>query len=262
MMEEYNISLALFTWLTQLSVGIIILRAVYMRISSGQQRLITGRLLLSIVLVLLVTGLLFSFAHLKYPRHAFNALNNISSSWMSREILAELILVFSVTAWYTGIRFRIKVLSPLLFELLSVLAGIVLIFFMIKTYMLPAIPEMNHPAVPVSFIITPLLAGSSVIYLLIRKKEQAMAGRFKIVAYIMFIASLVNFVVFSVYQDDLPLLNPYYALWLVAAILLIISLMATNKNKSVFPDVIFLTLALICDFSARVYTLTYTGPGL
>lgn len=261
-MERYNISLVLFTWLTQMSVGIIILGTVYMRIANGQQSIRTGQRLLSVTLILLLAGLLFSFAHLNYPRHALNALNNISSSWMSREILAEIILVFSVMAWYAGIRFRIRVLSPLLFEPLSVLAGITLIFFMIKTYMLPAIPELNHPSLPVSFIITPLLAGSSVIYFLLRNKNQNVAGRFKVLAYIMFIASLVNFMVFSIYHGDLPLLNPYYALWLAAAIFLIISLRATNKNKSVFPDVIFLTMALICDFSARVYTLTYTGPGL
>lgn len=261
-MEKYNISLVLFTWLTQVSVGIIILRALYIRIAGGQQPARTGQGLLSVALILLLAGLFFSFAHLKYPRHALNALNNISNSWMSREILAEIILVFSMMAWYAGIRFRIRVLPAVFFEPLSVLAGITLIFFMIKTYMLPALSGLNHPSLPVSFIITPLLAGSSVIYFLLRNKNQNIAGRFKVLAYIMFIASLVNFMVFSMYHGDLPLLNPYYALWLAAAFFLIISLMGTVKNKSVFPDVIFLTMALICDFSARVYTLTYTGPGL
>ncbi len=261
-MEKYNISLVLFTWLTQVSVGIIILRAVYIRMAGGRQPARTGQGLLSVALILLLAGLLFSFAHLKYPRHALNALNNISNSWMSREIVAEIILVFSMMAWYAGIRFRIRVLPAGFFEPLSVLTGITLIFLMIKTYMLPAIPELNHPSLPVSFIITPLLAGSSVIYFLLRNKNQNTAGRFKILAYIMFIASLVNFMVFSMYHGDLPLLNPYYVLWLIAAFFLIISLMGTFKNKSVFPDVIFLTMALICDFSARVYTLTYTGPGL
>ncbi len=40
------------------------------------------------------------------------------------------------------------------------------------------------------------------------------------------------------------------------------SLNATIKNKNTISDVIFLTLAITCDFLNRVYALTFTDPAL
>ena len=80
-MERFNISLALFTWLTQASVGLVIFRSFYLRMpGSGKIKHVTGQVLLFISLLMLVIGLLFSFMHLNYPRNAFNALNNLGSS--------------------------------------------------------------------------------------------------------------------------------------------------------------------------------------
>ena len=261
-MKEYNISLVVFTWLTQASVGLIILRAIYIRMQSAKN--IPGRAnqILLTAFILLVTGLLFSFAHLSYPRHAYNAVNNLASSWMSREILAETVLLATLLLWYFIARFRLIKIPQVIPELVAVITGIALVFFMIKTYMLPSIPELNQPGLPVSFIITPFLAGSVIIFFLIRKTDPDIALKFKMLATLMFIASLINFLIFSINQNDLPVLNLYYACWSAAAIALIPSLNATLKNKNIIPDVIFLNLALICDLLGRVYTLTYTNPGL
>lgn len=263
-MEKYNISLAVFTWLTQASVGLIILRAIYMRRSSAGDKKIytTGRYLLLTTFILLVTGLLFSFSHLNYPRHAFNALNNISTSWMSKEILAEIILVLVLLVWYILIGFMIKKIPLLVLEVMAGASGIILIYFMIRTYMLPTLEELNTPAFPLSFIITPLLAGSAIIYFFLRKSEPELAIKYKILFTILFLFSLINHTIFRSFQHDLKELNIFTAFYLAALIISIPSLSSTVKNKNAISDVIFLNLAIICDFLNRVYALTYTNPAL
>ncbi len=263
-MEKYNISLVFFTWLTQASVGLILLRAIYMRSSSADDEkiYITGRYILLTTFILLVTGLLFSFSHLNYPRHAFNALNNISSSWMSKEILAELILLLIMLVWYIITGFMIKKIPLFIFEVLAGASGIILIYFMIRTYMLPTLEELNTPAFPLSFIITPLLAGSAIIYFLLRKSEPELAIKFKMFFTILFLFSIINHIIFRSFQHDLKVFNLYTAFYLAALIMSIPSLYSTIKNKNVISDVIFLNLAIVCDFLNRVYALTYTNPAL
>lgn len=263
-MEKYNISIVVFTWLTQASVGLVILRALYIRRSSaGEDKIyITGRYILLTSFVLLVTGLLFSFTHLDYPQHAYNALNNIISSWMSREILAEIILLFILLAWYITNGFRIKKTPLFILEILAAVSGITLIYFMIRTYMLPSLHELNTPAFPLSFIITPLLAGSAIIYFFLRKSEPGLAIKYKMFFTVLFLFSLINHIIFRSFNHDLEIFSIYSAFYLAAFVISIPSLYSTLKNKTVISDVIFLNLAIICDFLNRVYTLTYTNPAL
>ncbi|MBN1388467.1 MAG: dimethyl sulfoxide reductase anchor subunit [Bacteroidales bacterium] len=263
-MEKYNLALVVFTWLTQASVGLIILRAIYMRRSSaGDDKIyITGRYILLTAFILLVTGLLFSFAHLNYPRHAFNALNNIISSWMSREILAEIILLFILLAWYIINGFTIKKTPQIIMEILAGLSGVALIYLMVRTYMLPSLQGLNTPAFPLSFIITPLLSGSAIIYFFLRKSEPELAIKYKLFFAIIFLFSLINHLIFRAFHHTLGVFNIYSAFYLAALIISVPSLYSTLKNKNVMSDVIFLNLAIICDFLNRVYALTYTNPAL
>ncbi|MEA1885720.1 MAG: DmsC/YnfH family molybdoenzyme membrane anchor subunit [Bacteroidota bacterium] len=263
-MEKYNISLVVFTWLTQASVGLIFLRAIYMRKSSASDGkiYITGRYILLTAFILLLTGLLFSFAHLNYPGHSYNALNNVSSSWMSREILAEIVFLVIIFSWYIIIGFRITKVPLIIPEVLAVLSGIALIYFMIRTYMLPSLPELNHPSFTLSFIITPLLAGAVIIYLFLKKNEPGLAVKFKMFFTILFIFSLINHIIFISFHRDFTLVSIYTAFYLAGFIFSFPSLNATMKNKNVISDVIFLALALICDFLNRVYALTFTDPAL
>lgn len=263
-MEKYNITLVVFTWLTQASVGLIILRSVYLRISSGTDIKIirTGTYTLLTAFVLLVTGLLFSFGHLHYPGHAYNAINNTGNSWMSREILAEIIFLFIVLLSYIINRFGIKIIPSLILEVLAILSGMILIYFMIRTYMLPSLPELNHPSFPLSFILTPLIAGAAILYLFTRKTEPGMALKFKILFSILFIFSFVNHIIFLSFHGKLLAFKPVTLVYLATSIISLPSLYATLKNKNVTSDVIFLNLALICDFLNRVYAFTYTNPAL
>ncbi|HDZ40165.1 MAG TPA: hypothetical protein ENH59_00575 [Bacteroidetes bacterium] len=262
-MEKYNISLALFTWLTQASVGLLIMRALYMRISpAGDRREITGQYMLFTSLVALVAGLLFSFAHLNYPRNAYNAMNNTGSSWMSREILAEVIFLTVLLFWYIINRFRIKKIPQSIPEIIAIITGLFLIYFMIRTYMLPVLHELDNPSFPLSFIITALLGGTAAVYIFTKKNDLIPSVKFKLLFTVLFFISLANYLIFRSFNNDLKLFDLYSLLYLAAIILSIPSLYATIKNKNGISDVIFLNLAIISDFLYRVYSLTYTNPAL
>jgi anaerobic dimethyl sulfoxide reductase subunit C (anchor subunit) len=262
-MENFHLSLALFTWLTQASVGLLVMRTLYMSLLAGSNRKeIYGQYMLFAALVMLVTGLFFSFSHLNYPRHAYNAINNLGSSWMSREILAEVILLTLLLLWYIINKFRIKIIPQPVFETPVLITGFLLLYFMIRTYMLPALDELRHPSFALSFIITALLAGSATTWLLIKKTEKGAGLKFKMLFTVLFIASFINYLIFRSFNNDIRLLDIYSLLYLAAIILSFLSLSATIKNKNGISDVIFLTLALISDFLFRVYTLTYANPSL
>jgi len=263
-MEKYNITLVLFTWLTQASVGLILLRSVYLRVSENESGAINrkGTVSLLIAFIMLVAGLLFSFGHLHYPGHAYNAINNIGSSWMSREILAEIIFLTAVFTWYILVRVKIRSIPVIILEIISLAAGISLIYFMIRTYMLPSLSELNHPSFPLSFIITPLLAGSSIMYFLILNKEQKLAIRFKLFLTILFIVSFINYIVFTSFQETLSNINIITIFYIGGFIASLVSLYSTLKNKNASSDVIFVNLALICDLLNRVNALTFTNPAL
>ncbi|MDT8401178.1 MAG: DmsC/YnfH family molybdoenzyme membrane anchor subunit [Bacteroidales bacterium] len=262
-MEKYNLSLALFTWLTQASVGLLIMRAIYRRISTaGERREISGHYMLFTSLVILVAGLLFSFAHLNYPRNAFNAINNIGSSWMSREILAEVILLTVLLLWYIINRFRIKRIPQSIPETVAIITGLLLVYLMIRTYMLPGLNELNHPSFPLSFIITTFLAGTAATYFFTKNNDLIPSVKFKMLFTVLFYVSLVNYFIFRLSNNDFKLFDLYSLIYLAAIILSSPSIYATIKNKNGISDVIFLNLAIISDFLYRVYSLTYTNPSL
>jgi len=262
-MENSHISLALFTWLTQASVGLLLMRSLYMRLLAAPGAKETrGQYMLFASLLMIVTGLFFSFSHLNYPGHAYNAMNNLGSSWMSREILAEVIFLTLLLLWYVANRLRIKIIPQPVFEIGVLATGFLLLYFMIRTYMLPALDELRHPSFALSYIITTLLAGSAIAWLLTKKTEGKAAMKYKMLFSVMFIASFINYIIFRSFNNDLYLRDIYSLFFLAAIIASLLSLSATIKNKNGLSDVIFLTLALISDFLFRVYTLTFANPAL
>lgn len=263
-MEKYNLSLVLFTWLTQASVGLLILRSIYVRQSQNDKikTYITGHFMLTSAFIMLVAGLILSFTHLHYPAHAYNAINNLGSSWMSREILAETILLFTVLVWYIVNRMRIRQIPVVIPETIAIVSGIVLVYFMIRTYMLPSIPELHNPSFPVSFIITPALGGASLVFFFIRKKEPAYAERFRLIASIAFVLSFINHLLFLFLSNSYLLDSPVTFVYIAGIILLIVRYYPVLKNKTGISDVIFLSLAIVCDLLFRVLTLTFTNPGI
>jgi len=157
---------------------------------------------------------------------------------------------------------RIRQIPVVIPETIANTTGIVLIYFMIRTYMLPSIPELHNPSFPVSFIITPVLGGASLVFFFIRKKEPAYAERFRLIASIAFVLSFINYLLFVFLSNSYLLDSPVTFVYFAGIILLILSYYLNAKNKTGISDVIFLNLAIVCDLLNRVLTLTFTNPGI
>ena len=157
-------SLLIYTLLMQLCVGVYLVQEILRyTVSKGKHiteiNMICNRLLVFIGMIA-VFATFVSFFHLGNPFKAYNALNNLRSSWLSREILFQLAFLLGV-AVVIAIR-PTKIFPDWLKKGVSIftgLLGIVLIFTMAKLYMLTTIPVWNNLTTPVSFFITTFLLG-------------------------------------------------------------------------------------------------------
>jgi anaerobic dimethyl sulfoxide reductase subunit C (anchor subunit) len=158
-------ALILFTLLAQMSVGSFwVLGAVhyYANRKAGEEEAdrMSDRALLAVG-PLLILALLASLLHLGDPLNAFRAVANISSSWLSREILTGVLFaifggLFAILQWRkigsTGLRSVLAVLAAII--------GFFLILSMSMVYMLPTQPSWDTIATPIGFFSTTLLLGS------------------------------------------------------------------------------------------------------
>lgn len=157
-------SLVFFTLLAQAGVGTLVAGeilgwAVYKKagVEIGKPHLFKTRLL---ALILSSAGLALSFFHLGNPLKAFNALNNLRSSWLSREILAAVVFLIFLSA--SVLLTRMKKPSSktaIIVSSAAVLAGLFLILAMSILYMLPGVLSWDHIITPLSFFTSTLLLG-------------------------------------------------------------------------------------------------------
>jgi DMSO reductase anchor subunit len=156
-------SLVFFTTLAQWSVGIMLWFTWAGFFSpAANPGFVTGPGLHNpalLALILIGSAMLSSFLHLGNPANAPRALNNLSGSWLSREILAigafSLSLVgVLITAWQLGNPTYLKYLM-----VLSSMCGLVLLWMMIRVYVMPTIPPWNSWHTPVSFVFSALNLG-------------------------------------------------------------------------------------------------------
>jgi DMSO reductase anchor subunit len=127
--------------------------------------------LVTLALVLLLAGLavLVSFFHLRHPLRARFALSNLRSSWLSREILFELVFMALVGAagWLAWSRAP-SAGSVWVLVAATALAGGLFLASMAKLYMLPALPVWRQGYTPVSFFLTSFALGALATEIVIR----------------------------------------------------------------------------------------------
>ncbi len=167
-MNTHDWSLVVFTILAQMAVGSFVVLSIARFLAvrkAGQVEAdrLTDRALLAIGPVL-VLGLLASFFHLGNPLNAYNAIGNIGSSWLSREIFsgvafAGLGAVFAFTQWRkigsAGMRNVLAVITALV--------GLGLVYSMSQVYLLRTVAVWDTVLTPVSFFATTILLGSLAI---------------------------------------------------------------------------------------------------
>ena len=189
-------SLVFFTSLAQWSVGIALWLSWPVIYSNGLTPIfetdlsVTNPLLLAVVFIAVAT--LSSFLHLGKPANAPRALNNLASSWLSREILAIGVFTASLVitlllSWKTG---SAQYLKPLM--LLSSISGLALLWTMSRIYVMPTIPAWNSWHTPLSFVSTALSLGVITLLFLQANDSIAIAAHIIRVFYISLIALLLT----------------------------------------------------------------------
>jgi anaerobic dimethyl sulfoxide reductase subunit C (anchor subunit) len=158
--------LVLFTLLSQFAVGTYLFVVLPLFFNRSAKPASGGRdprlALVLIVLGLLAAAALASLFHLGNPRNAANALNNLKQSWLSREIVFELMTLFllALLALFRGLNMR----SEVVVRGTALAAGASGLFFLIsmaRLYMLPTMPAWNTLFTPGSFLLTALLSGAT-----------------------------------------------------------------------------------------------------
>lgn len=164
-MRSAEWALILYTTLMQMAVGaFLVLGALHFlalqKADAEEADRLSDRALYAIGPVV-VLGVIASLLHLGNPLNAYRAINNIGSSWLSREIsmtvlFAGLGAVFALMQWRKVGSFAVRAVVAGL----AAIAGLVLVYFMSRIYMLPTQPSWNTIATPLQFYATTLLLGS------------------------------------------------------------------------------------------------------
>ncbi|PSW22004.1 dimethylsulfoxide reductase [Photobacterium sanctipauli] len=169
--------LILFTVLAQTAVGaFILLGAVVLR----------GKLCVGVndrlhkamffIWVLMGIGFAASTMHLGSPLRAFNALNQVGSSWLSNEIFTGS-LFFALGGGYWLLEVLDKgpeAVRKLLLAAAIVVAGSFM-YSMTKLYLLDTVPTWNTVYTPIAFMSTMVISGLIFGHLLLTSSQHKMA---------------------------------------------------------------------------------------
>jgi len=166
--------LVFFTLFTQISAGMIMTMFALSVIFRQHEMVVNIEFRRNVVLIALVfmgLALLLSFMHLARPLHSVFSLHGLASSWLSREILLAsaffgllLAIIILMKAGAPGL--KAGATDALLHNGLvgiAVIISILLIYSMIRIYMLPTVPAWNSIATPISFFNTALLLGPAAL---------------------------------------------------------------------------------------------------
>lgn len=157
-------ALLIFTILTQLSVGMLLTLLIvhtYAVRKLGEEKAsqLTDLPFYAIVPTMIL-AMVASLFHLGKVLHIIGAVPNLATSWMSREVVFGVAFMI-FTALFAFLKWRKLGTSGtvMIIGWSTAVIGLVLIYCMGMTYMLPAQPAWNSPATPINFYLTALLLG-------------------------------------------------------------------------------------------------------
>jgi len=156
-------ALIAFTLLSQLIIGSTLVYVLFYFISMEDISLLSSGFSLKTPELLLLIGLsaaiCISLFHLGRPTTAVHALNNLKTSWISREILTvtlfslSLVMLF-VARWLGSGKAFLNVSF-----VAAAIAGVLLLVTMTKLYMITGVITWNNWLTPVNFTLTTLISG-------------------------------------------------------------------------------------------------------
>ncbi|QJC22711.1 dimethyl sulfoxide reductase anchor subunit [Arcanobacterium buesumense] len=162
----HELPMIIFTVVAQMSVGAfwalgaIQLLGRYRKISVAAIDRITDVAMYAVG-PLLVAGFFAAFFHLNDPFHAIFTMNNIFSSWLSRELFAGVLFggfgaAFAISQWFNWFTRGLR-------EILAILTALSGLFLLVSMsgvyYSTITIPAWNNFTVPVFFFASTLLTG-------------------------------------------------------------------------------------------------------
>lgn len=265
-MSENFTSLVFFTVLSQTAAGALILRELLLL--TGGTDFISAKnrkISLPVISTILLFSLVIAFLHLGNPLLAFNAINNIGRSWLSREIFSILILLASLLLYLiisVNGKFRQteKVLSVVI-----IVFCLFLVFSMIMLYMIPAVISWNTPFTPLSFVITSFLCGIVLFaFFTIEAGIRFNSVAAKFIA-LFIILSLANNIIFqgSFLKQEIPLLIIRTIFSLVALLITLLNIFSIKTNKTYIWWVILFVMVLSSEIINRyIFFLSFEKSGL
>ncbi len=157
-------ALLIFTILGQLSVGMMLVLMIvrtfaFNTLSTKQASNLTNKPMYMVVPVMIL-AMVASLFHLGKVLHVIGAVPNLATSWMSREVVfgvafMALLVVYAFLVWREIGSESLRTVIGWI----TAIVGLIYIFCMGMTYMLPAEPAWNTAATPINFFVTTLLLG-------------------------------------------------------------------------------------------------------
>jgi anaerobic dimethyl sulfoxide reductase subunit C len=264
-MNDNFTSLVFFTVLCQTAVGALIFRALIL--FNGGQNLVTfnfGRISLFAIAILLFISLGIAFFHLGKPAHALSALNNLGKSWLSRELLTFSLLSATILTYFILTTRGTSEKTEIIFSAFSILAGISLMYCMIRLYMIPSTSWYN-PFTPVSFTITTFVCGAAMIAVIIGKINNGFSSMVLPLLTIFIIFSLINSILFpgSFFEQNLNFFRVRTALSVLSLLILAMIFFSTQANKIFILWVILFMIVLSSEIINRyIFFLSFEKSGL
>lgn len=162
--------LMVFTVLGQCVVGgfiVLGLALILGGLSRGQQQRLHRSMF--VLWVLMALAFIASTLHLGSPLRAFNSLNRVGESALSNEIAAGS-LFFAVAGcyWLLAVLDKMPVLLGKIWLTVAMLLGVVFVYAMCRVYAIDTVPTWDHLYTPLGFVLTVLIAGPMLGYLLLQ----------------------------------------------------------------------------------------------
>jgi anaerobic dimethyl sulfoxide reductase subunit C (anchor subunit) len=154
-----NWSLVCFTLVTQSAIGLVWVSVMGRWFGGGEQ---SDFFIWSLVTALILTGLglIAALTHLSKPRLAPHALRNLTTSWLSREILSVQAFAGAVVLSILASLLEVPAVLIIL-ETAACLLGWAAMVAMIRVYLLKTVPVWNSPATVLEFAGSALLLGGA-----------------------------------------------------------------------------------------------------
>lgn len=166
-----ELSLVIFSVAMQMAVGLFF----WMAVTKSRQKEFNLKTPALAALILTAVAMLASLGHLGTPLRAFNALMNLGSSWLSREIiLVGAFLIVAAAALHFEHRGAEEGTKKACYWLGTVV-GFCGIISMAMVYMRTVIPAWGTWYTMADFLLTSLILGGSLLLVLAKADENTMA---------------------------------------------------------------------------------------